>query len=492
MQLTIGHKIFLALLLSAGSTLIVMALLVQWSLGRGFLDYINQVESERLAVFADHLTSIYVTRRDWLWLRDNPRALQHELKAIGQVDQAARERPPRPNPEDRRFRPPRPPDGRAPPPPPPHRRGRPPPDPLQLHHRLTIFDHQQQPIIGRTRFTEAVNLTEITVEEQTVGWLALQPLQRVTAGRDVQFLRRQSQMFLLIGSSLIALAALVALILARHLTRPLRRLTQAVQYLVAGDYSIRADINGRDEIATLGQRINTLAHTLEANEETRRRWIADISHELRTPLTVVRGELEALEDGVRTFNYAALGSLHNEIQGLSKLVNDLHELSLSDLGALSYRRQPLDLADVLSQVMTSFNTRIQSHQLSLQHNIEHSPRLSVYGDRSRLQQLFSNLLENAIRYTDPGGRIELSVTENDEMITVRLDDSPPGVPAEDCPRLFERLYRMESSRSRSHGGSGLGLAICRNIVTAHEGIISAQPSLLGGLSVIVELPIYRA
>ncbi|NJN46895.1 MAG: HAMP domain-containing protein [Candidatus Competibacteraceae bacterium] len=488
MRLTIGHKIFLALLLSTGVTLIVMALLVQWSLGRGFLNYINQVESERLVVIANHLTSVFVRRRDWHWLRDNPRALRRELDSIGQADQAAWERPPRPRPADGSS-PRRLPDGR---PPPPRRPARPPPDPLQLHHRLTVFDHRQQPVIGRAEFSEAVNLTEITVEEQTVGWLALEPQQRVTAVRDLEFLNKQSRTFLLIGCGLIALAALAALILARHLTRPLRRLTHTVQYLVAGDYSIRADINGRDEIATLGQRINTLAHTLEANEEARRRWIADISHELRTPLTVVRGELEALEDGVRPLNATTLGSLHTEIRGLGKLVNDLHELSLSDLGALSYRKQPLDLVDVLYRVTATFNTRIQNHQLTLHQDTETLPRLPVYADEKRLQQLFGNLLENAIRYTDPGGRIELSVTLEKQTITVRLDDSPPGVAAEECPRLFERLYRKETSRSRSHGGSGLGLAICRNIVTAHDGTIRAKPSLLGGLSVIVELPLYQA
>ena len=489
MRLTIGHKIFLALLLSTGGTLIVMAMLVQWSLGRGFLDYINQVESERLMVFADHLTRVYVSRRDWHWLRGNPHALRRELHAIGHVDQAARKPPPR-LPTDHRPPPPRRPDGRAPPPP--RRPGQLPPDPLQLHHRLTVFDSSQQPIIGRAEFSAAVNLTEITVEEQTVGWLALEPLQRVAAVRDVQFLRQQSRMFLLIGGGLIALAALAALILSRHLTRPLRALTQAVQRLAAGDYATRAGIDGRDEIATLGQRVNTLAHTLEANEAARRRWIADISHELRTPLTVVRGELEALEDGVRPFNAAALGSLHNEIQGLGKLVNDLHELSLSDLGALSYRKEPLDLSDVLNQVTATFNTRMQSHQLTLHQDAEILPRLPVYGDDKRLQQLFNNLMENAIRYTDPGGRIELIATLEKDTVRVRLDDSPPGVPVEDCPRLFERLYRKESSRSRSHGGSGLGLAICRNIVTAHDGTIRAQPSKLGGLSVIVELPRYQA
>ncbi|MEZ5583371.1 MAG: histidine kinase dimerization/phospho-acceptor domain-containing protein [Candidatus Competibacteraceae bacterium] len=229
-------------------------------------------------------------------------------------------------------------------------------------------------------------------------------------------------MFLLIGAGLMAFV-LAALLLSGHLTGRCAH-SLAVQRLAAGVYATRADIGGRDEIATLGQHINTLAHTLEANEETRHRWIADISHELRTPLTVVRGELEALQDGVRPLNATTLGSLHNEIQSLGKLVNDLHELSLSDLGALSYRNQPLDLTEVLNQVMAAFNIRIQNHHLILQHDIV--PSLPVYGDHNRLKQLFGNLLENAIRYTDPGGRIKLSAGLQDETIVVRLDDSPPA------------------------------------------------------------------
>ncbi|MCP5425300.1 MAG: HAMP domain-containing protein [Gammaproteobacteria bacterium] len=494
MRLTIGLKLFLALLLCTGGTLLVMALLAQWSLGRGFLNYINQVESERMEVFADHLATVYISRRNWRWLRDDPQALRRELAVLDQRRRSPQNRPPRlpllfAGPPLPAPRPPAPrPIGPAPLPPV-GGDARIPTDPAPLEQRLTVFDGNKQAVKGHARFSEAAQTVAIKVEEKVVGWLALEPLQQVTAMRDVRFLRQQSHRFMLIGGLLLALAAFAALVLARHLTRPLRQLTRTVQHLAAGNHAIRNPIKGRDETAELGHSINSLAHTLEANEEIRRRWFADISHELRTPLTVLRGELEALEDGVRPTDSKALGSLKDEIHDLSQLIDDLHELSLSDLGALSYRKQRLDLKELLTPVTTTFGTRIQSHDLTLEFVAERLPALPVYGDRQRLQQLFGNLLENAIRYTDAGGRIALSVVADGNTAIVSLEDTPPGVPPEVCDRLFERLYRVESSRSRTHGGSGLGLAICKNIVAAHEGSIRAEPSRLGGLAIIVKLPL---
>lgn len=330
----------------------------------------------------------------------------------------------------------------------------------------------------------------LIVKNQIVGWLVLKPLRQITNTRELDFIRQQSHTFLLIAAALLAGAALLALLLAQQLTRPLRKLTGLVKNLASGDYQTYVHINGQDEIAELGRDINTLARTLADNQQARQRWIADISHELRTPLTVVRGELEALEDGVRPFNQAGLQSLQNEIDRLSKLIEDLHELSLVDLGALSYQWRPLDLREILTQVADTFVIRAQRHGLTLALAQQTLPKLPVNGDRQRLLQLFSNLLENSVRYTDAGGRIEVTAHVADQVIRVFIDDSPPGVALEECPRLFERLYRVDASRSRTRGGSGLGLAICQSIVTAHEGAITAQPSPLGGLRISVSLPRY--
>ncbi|MCB1769511.1 MAG: HAMP domain-containing protein, partial [Candidatus Competibacteraceae bacterium] len=373
-----------------------------------------------------------------------------------------------------------------PPPPPP-----PPADPLSFGPRLALLKADEQPVIGQIDAADDTLIRKsLIVKNQIVGWLVLKPLRQITNTRELDFIRQQSHTFLLIAAALLAGAALLALLLAQQLTRPLRKLTGLVKNLASGDYQTYVHINGQDEIAELGRDINTLARTLADNQQARQRWIADISHELRTPLTVVRGELEALEDGVRPFNQAGLQSLQNEIDRLSKLIEDLHELSLVDLGALSYQWRPLDLREILTQVADTFVIRAQRHGLTLALAQQTLPKLPVNGDRQRLLQLFSNLLENSVRYTDAGGRIEVTAHVADQVIRVFIDDSPPGVALEECPRLFERLYRVDASRSRTRGGSGLGLAICQSIVTAHEGAITAQPSPLGGLRISVSLPRY--
>lgn len=507
MRLKIAHQFFLALLLSTGSTLAIMALLAQWSIGRGFLSYINQVESERLGALTVRLQNEYARRGQWVWLRDHPRTWQWLLRQdVSSYDRESRLPPPLfPGPGMSHHQPPPP---RPAPPPPPA-------DLLSFGSRLTLLDTDGQPVMGRVAISDDSLIRKpLIVKGQTVGWLTLKPLRQIIHHRELDFLRQQLHTFLLIAAALLAGAALLALLLAQQLTRPLCELAGLVKNLASGDYQTHVNLDGKDEIAELGRDINTLAHTLADNQQARQRWIADISHELRTPLTIVRGELEALEDGIRPFDRAGLESLQSEIDRLSKLVEDLHELSLSDLGALSYHRCLLDLGGVLTQAIDTFAIRAQRHGLTLTPVQRILPELPVNGDRERLLQLFSNLLENSVRYTDAGGRIEVTTHVADHTISVFVDDSAPGVALEECPRLFERLYRVDTSRSRARmytidgiavmrslyrvdafrsrarGGSGLGLAICQSIVIAHEGTITAQPSAFGGLRISIRLPRY--
>ena len=205
--------------------------------------------------------------------------------------------------------------------------------------------------------------------------------------------------------------------------------------------------------------------------------MADISHELRTPLAVLRAELEAIQDGIRPMTPAALEPLQGEVQQLGKLIDDLHELSVTQNGALSYRFAVLDLDGVLQAALAAVRGRFADAGLAL----ETAPAgavLLIEGDERRLQQLFANLLENALRYTDAGGRVAARIQPHADRVDIHIEDSAPGVDAAHRERLFERFYRVEGSRNRASGGSGLGLAICRNIVEAHGGTIQAEACLL--------------
>jgi len=214
--------------------------------------------------------------------------------------------------------------------------------------------------------------------------------------------------------------------------------------------------------------------------------LAAISHELRTPLTVLTGEIEALQDGVRKFDAAQLESLDQEVKRLRRLVDDLYELSLSELGGLRYQFSTVNVTGTLQEAARSVRSRAAQRGIELV--LPEADAITTRGDPARLPQLFRHLLENSLAYTDSPGTIKLTLLPSDRNIVITFEDSPPGVVQADCEKLFEPLYRQDLSRSRRSGGAGLGLAICRNIVMAHNGSISASPSQLGGLCVSVTLP----
>ncbi|MGH8248273.1 MAG: ATP-binding protein, partial [Gammaproteobacteria bacterium] len=287
---------------------------------------------------------------------------------------------------------------------------------------------------------------------------------------------------------MMALSALIALPMARQLVKPIGELSSATRRLASGRYDTRTSVVSNDELGKLSRDFNTLAKTLEDNERSRRQWIADISHELRTPLSVLQGEIEAMQDGVRDCTPERLHTLHQQTLSLARLVNDLYELSLSDIGALSYQKQPVKLAELLQGCIESWREQFAGRGITMQVHVPSGTAPMVFGDPNRLRQLVFNLFENSLRYTDPGGVIEVGLAVAGPNAVIDVQDSAPGVVEQHHPRLFDRLYRVETSRSRATGGTGLGLAICKNIVDAHEGQITAQASPLGGLWVRITLP----
>jgi two-component system, OmpR family, sensor histidine kinase BaeS len=217
--------------------------------------------------------------------------------------------------------------------------------------------------------------------------------------------------------------------------------------------------------------------------------VADISHELRTPLAVLRGEIEALVDGVRPLHHQAMLSLQEEVLRIGALVDDLHLLAMSDLQTLPCQFSTLDAAAFVQHLLQRFDSRATVAGLTLSANLVDASALSVTWDGTRITQLLSNLLDNSLRYTDAPGRIVLLMQRKGEHMLIDIDDSAPGVPGVDLPRLFEPLYRADAARHRHRGGSGLGLAICEAIVRSHGGQITASASTLGGLRVHIQLPL---
>jgi two-component system sensor histidine kinase BaeS len=355
--------------------------------------------------------------------------------------------------------------------------------PVAIDPRLMLFDAQRDQLIGRPEAAAKAVLKPIVLERKTVGYLGYLPRPEILESIERLYLRRQHGAFGAIALGMLAAALLLGAGLSTWLAGRIHRLAGATHSLIRGNYGVRLQPKGHDELARLASDFNTLAQTLEAARRARQQWIADIAHELRTPLSILRGEIEALEDGVRPLTQEAVGSLAHEAGRLARLVEDLHTLSLSDLGALSYHMEPVDLAELVRETLEGQQRALADKGLKLELSVP--PDAMIRGDEGRLAQVLGNLLQNSLRYTDAPGVLAVRVERDGRVI---WEDSPPGVPEEDLPRLTERLFRVEGSRNRASGGSGLGLAIARAIVRAHGGTLTAAASPLGGLRVELAFP----
>jgi len=434
----IALKFFLAILLAAAVAAAAMAIATRSSFQSGFLGYLNQVDAQRLDELAGRLATEYRRSGNWDFVRDD----YAKLRALA-----------------------------LPPPTVP---------------RLALIDAKGETVLGNAELAAEGAVKPVQVDGKTVGWIARAPLRRLSSAAEVSFQQEQLRSAWVIAALAVVLAAALALVLGRAFVTPVKRVADATHRLAAGDYATRVPVHSRDELGRLATDFNRLAETLEHNETLRRRFMADVSHELRTPLAVVSAELEALEDGVRPLTRESLASLRGEVSALGKLVEDLNQLALADVGALAYRKRRVDLAPLLEQALESYRERLAERRLSVETALARGT--IVFGDADRLLAMFRNLLENSARYTDAGGRLRIATQREGERVIVDFDDSAPGVPADALPHLFERFYRVDASRSRANGGSGLGLAICRSIAAAHDAEIGALDSPLGGLRVRVTLP----
>ncbi len=340
------------------------------------------------------------------------------------------------------------------------------------------------------RISQALLLTGIplTVDGETVGYLLPVPHTAMELdARQAQFLHRIYSTLWLAALAAMGAALLIGGVLFRSIIAPLRQLTEASRAVAAGDFSVRAQVQGQDEVAQLAQSFNRMAESLTQAEQARRHQTADIAHELRTPLTVLQGALEAMLDGIYPTNRENLEAALAQVKTLSRLVADLRLLAQADAGQLRLYPAPLELAEFLSASVDAHRLQAQERGVTLEVKTPSAP-LPVLADRERLAQVMGNLLTNALRYVPAGGHVtvEAAALQAEAQVTVR--DNGPGVPPEDLPHLFERFWRGDRARQRSTGGSGLGLTIARQIVQAHHGRIWAAPAPGGGLAITFSLP----
>ncbi|SFU47349.1 two-component system, OmpR family, sensor histidine kinase BaeS [Xenorhabdus koppenhoeferi] len=456
MKIGISSKLFLAIFATCMLVLVTMHWGIRLSFQHGFIGYIKQNSQMRAGTLAEALTEQYQQYGSWDFLTQNNQVIFQIIRTIEQNSDSHQGSPPR-----------------------------------GWRTQFWVVDAQMNCLVGYSGNIPAESYRKpVTYQDKVVGWVIVSKSDKITSQADISFAHQQQFTSWVIAGFSTLLALIATFILSRSLLRPVKRLVEGTHKLAAGDFSVRVIPSSKDEIGKLASDFNQLANTLEKNEQMRRDYMTDISHELRTPLSVLRGELEALQDGVRHPTQETIHSLLAEVTILTKLVNDLHLLSLSDRGSLSYRKELININQLLQISIASYQSRFADKQITL--SLSFKENVTLFADPDRLAQLFQNLLENSLCYTADQGKVMIQSYSDQQKWIFDLQDSAPGLTIEQCHHVFERFYRCESSRNRSSGGSGLGLAICYNIVEAHDGTIRATRSPLGGIQIHVELPLLKS
>ncbi|MDL5199419.1 HAMP domain-containing sensor histidine kinase [Streptomyces sp. ALI-76-A] len=290
----------------------------------------------------------------------------------------------------------------------------------------------------------------------------------------------------IVGAAGLVLAVTVAVtaLVATRLVRPLRALTEAAQQ--PPELHVRVPVTTRDETGILAAAFNELTERRERLEAQRKAMVSDIAHELRTPLTNIRGWLEVTRDGLVDPDPALLGALHDEALVLQRVIEDLRDLADADAGTLRLHREPVACDDLLDQVAAAHRVAADAAGVRLRTTVDGRPWLDA--DPVRLRQALGNLVSNALRHTPADGTVTLSARRAGDTVLLEVGDTGTGIAADDLPRVFERFWRAEKSRSRRTGGSGLGLPIVRHLVAAHGGTVDVTSEPGAGSVFTLRLP----
>mgnify|MGYP000544722994 CR=1 FL=1 len=251
---------------------------------------------------------------------------------------------------------------------------------------------------------------------------------------------------------------------------------------------IRMSDRSEEALREANSELRTARDIAEAAKAETREFIAMTSHELRTPLAVLKSEIELLSEGIRQPNKKNLHSLSDEVDHFSGLINDMFELSLTDINALSFKDHEIDIADLLEKSVAHFQPLFKEKAIEIQfEKTKHPITLNI--DGQRVKQVFGNILKNSYHYTDTGGKLLVRILQLDNAVQLDFSDSAPGLNDEGLNKIFNRFFRAEGSRNRSTGGAGLGMAICKSIMENYNGSISAQHALQGGVSIQLQFPL---
>ncbi|QSO52852.1 HAMP domain-containing protein [Alicyclobacillus curvatus] len=291
-----------------------------------------------------------------------------------------------------------------------------------------------------------------------------------------------------LGGILVSLGLTV--ILSKRIATPLQQMSKVAKEMTKGNYKAEVSVTGQDEVAQLGEAINGLAANLNHLDTSRKAFLADVAHELRTPMSYIRGYSQVLDEGLfetEDEERKYIRIIHDEAKRLESLVNDLFVLAQGDAQMLAMDRQSIEVSELISSVAERMRKKAEDKGIDIK--VFSSDNLVLCADGARLEQVLVNLVDNAIRYTPAQGHIELRLRKVGNFAEIAVSDTGVGIPKSDLPHIWERMYRVEKSRSRERGGTGLGLAIVKQIVEAHGGTVDAQSEENRGTTITVRIPV---
>lgn len=303
---------------------------------------------------------------------------------------------------------------------------------------------------------------------------------------DLEFINTLNRVFISVGIISLILSIIIGTIMSRRISRPIIRVINTAQMISKGYYGDRSyEKSSTNEMNQLTKAINDLAQNLESQEGLRKQLTADVAHELRTPLATLQGHMEAMIDGIWEADTERLKSCHEEIMRLNRLVGDLGKLAKYESENLILNKTDFEFDELVKRILQNFENEFRSKNIDLLLNISEQ---NIFADKDKVSQVIINLVSNALKYTQYGGKVRINLTADKDNVEFRIIDSGVGIAKEDLPHIFERFYRADKSRNRLTGGAGIGLTITKSIVEAHKGSIEVQSKVNEGTMFSVSLP----
>lgn len=350
-----------------------------------------------------------------------------------------------------------------------------------------ILGDIRHPVGDSFPIAEFSDVHPIEVNGEIIAFLAVFIPDFQPNPQEQEFIERTNQALLFASIFAIAIAIILGLLFTRTLLKPLSNLNKAIGRMEQGELRQQVPISSNDELGEVIDGFNQMSLALANANAQREQMTADIAHELRSPLTVINGYLEALQDGTLDATPERLEIIQQEVNQLNRLVNDLRILALADAGRLEIIKDQVSIDTLFDHLKDAYNLIASAKQISLDFKKENSIR-TIFADEGRLLQVLSNLLTNAIRHTDSGGKVSIHAMAHNASTVIEVSDTGEGIPEEELNLVFQRFYRSDPSRHTTNGESGLGLSIVKTIIEAHAGQVSVASELGEGTKFTISLP----